>query len=71
MNNLEILENISDEDLEFAIKEIHEIELGEIGEISDTISLNEISSNLINIKTYIELTMLCLREYSYRKAGLK
>jgi len=76
MNKEEILENISDNDLEFAIKEIKELEEKK-GTIRDTIMLYEIYSSLDEINAFdneivdLQLCAWCTKEYSYRKAGLK
>jgi len=73
----EILEELSDEDLEFSIKEIYELENKEDGKVSDTIMLFEIYSKLDEVEAfhdemkYTQLTIVCFKEYSFRKAGLK
>ena len=73
----EIFESISDTDLEYAIKEMHELENSIEGRVSETIMLNEIYCKLNEIEAledgmeYVQLSMLCTKEYSYRKAGLK
>lgn len=72
----EFFESISDKDLEFAIKEIHEVEL-EQKTISDTMILSNVVNALEEMEAiqdgmeFMQTSLLCMREYSYRKAGLK
>jgi len=76
MTKEEILENISDADLELAINEIRDIELEKI-KFDETMMLCEIYSSLDEIGfskkgiNYAELCLICMTEFSYRKAGLK
>jgi hypothetical protein len=72
----EYFENISDSDLDFAIKEIYEVEKEEKA-LEDTMMLNNILNVLEEMETladgmeFMQVSLLCMREYSYRKAGLK
>ena len=74
----EIFQDLSDSDLEFALKEIRDISESEKKVLlSGTIMLYEIYNDLMDIKVlnqgkeYVELCMYCGLEYSYRKMGLK
>jgi len=78
MHREEILENLSDTDLDFAMTEIYQINLGEKNiKLIDTIMLYEIYNNLEDIKafntedSYSQLCLWCSLEFSYRKLGLK
>jgi len=72
----ETFENLSDNDLEFLINEIYKVEKQD-KEVSETMMLNNLINTLDDAELLpegLEFTntcMLCMREYSYRKAGLK
>ena len=72
----EYFENISDVDLEFAINEIHEVEKEEKN-LDETMMLSNIVNSLDEMEAlkdgmeFMQVSLLCMREYSYRKAGLK
>lgn len=72
----ELLQSISDEDLEFAVKEIYNLEEEQSLDFKKTISLYEIYNKIdehyqLDNKEYLHLITICLKEYSFRKAGLK
>lgn len=73
----EIVESIPDTDLEIAIREIYDINNGLIASIYDTMILNELYSTLEEYDFIedgmetLQVGLLCLQEYSFRKAGLK
>ena len=79
MTREEIIENLSDIDLELAIKEMRKFDNRELA-FKDTMVLCEVYNSLEEIKGVfrnepvsdtIKMCTWLAKEYSYRKAGLK